>query len=103
MFQEKLIILQKMETMGWTQMQTASYYNNKGYGTWVSQVNISCWLKDKQKMETHVGDGGVNPTTHCICSVWYPELEAAPTNATSESDTAMPEDACTDNEDGTDS
>jgi len=35
--------------MGWTQKQTASYYNNKGYGNQVNQVNILCWLKDKQK------------------------------------------------------
>src|SRR6267154_4877057 len=76
-FQEKLTILQKMATMGWMQKQTASYYNNKGYGTWVNQVNISRWLKDKQKMETHVADGGINLTTRRICSVQYPELEAA--------------------------
>src|SRR5258708_22389312 len=67
----------KMKTMGWTQKQTASYYSSKGYGTQVSQVNISCWMKDKQKMETHVGDGGINPTTCCIHSVQHPELEAA--------------------------
>ena len=45
-YQEKLTILRKMEEMGWTQRQTASYFNNKGYGNWVSQRNMSCWLKD---------------------------------------------------------
>ena len=76
-YQEKLTILQKMEEMGWTQKQTASYFNNNGYGNWVSQMNISRWLKDQQKMEMHVGDGGINPTTHHMHSVQYPELEAA--------------------------
>ena len=66
-----------MEEMGWTQKQTASYFNNKGYGNWVSQMNISHWLKDWPKLEMHVGDGGINPTTCCMCSVQYPELEAA--------------------------
>jgi len=28
-------------------------------------------------METHIGDGRINPTTCHICSVQYPELEAA--------------------------
>ena len=77
MFQEKLAILQKMATMGWTQKQTASHYSSKGYGAQVSQVNISCWLKDKEKMEKHLGDGGINPAIRCIRSVQYPELEAA--------------------------
>ena len=66
-----------MEEMGWTQKQTASYFNNKGYGNRVSQMSISHWLKDRQKMEMHVGDGGINPTTCCMCSVQHPELEAA--------------------------
>ncbi len=29
------------------------------------------------EMETHIGDGRINPTTCHICSVQYPELEAA--------------------------
>ena len=49
-FQEKLTILDKMQEMGWTQKQTASYYNNKGYAGQVSPTNISCWLKDKEKL-----------------------------------------------------
>jgi hypothetical protein len=76
-FQEKLCILAKMKEMGWTQKQTASYYNNQGYGNQVTQVNISCWLKDQDKMQSHISEGGINPTTHCTCSVKHPELEAA--------------------------
>ena len=79
-FQEKLTILNKMQKMKWTQKQTVSYYNNKGYGTRVSQTNMSHWLKDKEKMEAHVGDGGVNPATRHTCSVHHPELEAALTH-----------------------
>ena len=76
-FQEKLAILHKMEEMGWTQKQTVSYYSNKGYGSQISQSNISCWQRDKEKMVKHIGEGGINATTRCICSVQHPELEAA--------------------------
>ncbi len=79
-FQEKLTILDNMQKMKWSQKQTSSYYNNKGYGAQVSQTNISCWLKDKEKMEAHVGVGGVNPTTHRTHSDHHPELEAALTH-----------------------
>jgi hypothetical protein len=57
--------------------QTASYYNNQGYGNWVTQVNISHWLKDQDKMQSHISEGGINPTTCHTCSVKHPELEAA--------------------------
>ena len=63
--------------MGWTQKQTALYYNREGYGNRVSQVNISRWLKEQEKMESHISEGGINPTTHRTCSVKHPELEAA--------------------------
>jgi len=76
-FQEKLDILAKMQKMGWTQKQTALYYNREGYGNRVSQVNISHWLKEQEKMQSHISEGGINATTSCTCSVRHPELEAA--------------------------
>jgi len=63
--------------MGWTQKQTALYYNREGYGNRVSQVNISRWLKEQEKMESHISEGGINPTTRRTRSVKHPELEAA--------------------------
>ena len=79
-FQEKLTILDKMQKMKWSQKQTSLYYSNKGYGARISQSNISRWLKDKEKMEAHVGAGGVNPTTRRTRRVHHPELEAALTH-----------------------
>src|SRR5258706_11184758 len=48
-----------------------------GYGSCVSQVNISCWLKDKEKLVSHLASGGISATTHRISKPKHPELETA--------------------------
>jgi len=46
-FQEKLNILVKMQKMGWTQKQTASYYNREGYGNVMESVIPTVSNRDK--------------------------------------------------------
>ncbi len=66
-----------MKQMGWGQKQTAEYFNSIGYGNRVSQVNISCWLKDKEKLVAHLVSGGISATTCRISKPKHPDLEAA--------------------------
>ena len=75
--EEKVKILDKMKQMGWSQKQTAEYFNSIGYGNHVSQVNISHWLKDKEKLVAHLASGGISSTMHRISKPKHPELEAA--------------------------
>ena len=63
--------------MRWGQKQTAEYFNSIGYGNRVSQVNISHWLKDKEKLVAHLANGGISTTTRQISKPKHPELEAA--------------------------
>ncbi len=75
--EERVTILDKMKEMGWSQKQTAEYYSSMGYGSCVSQVNISRWLKDKEKLVSHLASGGISATTHRISKPKHPELETA--------------------------
>jgi len=75
--EEKVKILDKMKQMGWGQKQTAEYFNSISYGNCVSQVNISHWLKDKEKLVAHLASGGISATTCQISKPKHPELEVA--------------------------
>src|SRR5258706_2848956 len=75
--EERVTILDKMKEMGWSQKQTAEYYSSMGYGSCVGQVNVSRWLKDKEKLVSHLASGRISATTCQISKPKHPELETA--------------------------
>ena len=64
---EKLHILDVMQKKGWTQPQTAKYFNTiEGYRGQVTQYNILHWKGQEKDWRTCVGNGDINGTARRI-------------------------------------
>ena len=69
------MMLEYMKANHLSQSQTAKHFAAQGYGTRVSQKNISKWKTNEAQIQRKVETGGA--ATQRAQEVHYPELEAA--------------------------